>query len=175
MFFFLFEGSVTDDYHLRVCVGDKDCIECNNFPSKNSLQWADSTCPEGTQGDTVRIVQDNDVSHLSLCEVKITGKRTYPVLFSYRTQKYHFWCLDANYPLISLKNPFDSDSNLRVVYRFSLLGIEDKVMNYSFKSLLEVPSTKTFGGVYHVTNEGVIVASGIVAIDAAEKHSEGLW
>ena len=89
---FCFVDSATDDYHLQVCVGDKDCIECNNFPSRNSLQWADSTCPEGTQGDTVRIVPDNDASHLRLCEVKITGRSTYIHLFSCSTHtKKHFW------------------------------------------------------------------------------------
>ena len=62
-----------DDYYVQVCKKKDDCVDCSYLPSVSNLAWADSICPNGTIGDTIRLSQNPNAQHLGICEIKITG------------------------------------------------------------------------------------------------------
>ena len=67
------QGADADDYHVKVCTGEKECVECGKMKTVTNLYWTDSVCPPGTVGDTVKINQHPNADKLRLCEVKISG------------------------------------------------------------------------------------------------------
>ena len=57
---------------VQVCWDYADCIPCGPMPTVAEGEFATSTCPEGTHGNSVYVTSEED--WLQLCEMEIYGK-----------------------------------------------------------------------------------------------------
>ena len=77
-FFFLFiqTASSLDQYTVNVCYGDNNCTSCTIFQKVLYYVKSNSTCPEGTVGDTIKqgIKGGSQFTYMGLCELEVFGK-----------------------------------------------------------------------------------------------------
>ena len=65
-----------DHYTVKACYGDNNCTSCTTFQNLQYYVKSNSTCPEGTVGDTIHlgIKGGSQFTYMGLCELEVFGK-----------------------------------------------------------------------------------------------------